>query len=160
MASEDFAAKTLGKVNATVILLGRDYDLQFGTMKNLCSDVILGLPFLQRHSEVSFLLGGSEAPLQITSKRVKAQNCLNVAAANISAPPLFEFLAEDCKPVVTKSRLYSKEDRQFISSEIKRLLDADIIEPSRSPWRAQVLVVKQGNKKRLVIVQDLFFVTT
>ena len=34
---------------------------------------------------------------------------------------------------------------------MQRLLDADIIEPARSPWRAQVLVVTQGAKKRLVI---------
>ena len=34
---------------------------------------------------------------------------------------------------------------------MQQLLDADIIEPARSPWRAQVLVVKQGEKKRLVI---------
>ena len=46
---------------------------------------------------------------------------------------------------------------------MQRLLDADIIEPARSPWRAQVLVVKQGEKKRLVIdysvtIQDEWFV--
>jgi len=34
---------------------------------------------------------------------------------------------------------------------VQRLLDADIIEPARSPWRAQALVVKQDEKKRLVI---------
>jgi len=31
-----------------------------------------------------------------------------------------------------------------MKSEVQRLLDADIIEPARAPWRAQVLVVKQG----------------
>jgi len=34
---------------------------------------------------------------------------------------------------------------------VKHLLAADIIEPARSPWRAQVLVVHQGSKRRLVI---------
>ena len=34
---------------------------------------------------------------------------------------------------------------------IRRLLHEDIIEPSRLPWRAQVLVGERGKKKRLVI---------
>jgi len=34
---------------------------------------------------------------------------------------------------------------------VKRLLAADIIEPARSPWRAQVLLVTQGTKRRLLI---------
>jgi len=34
---------------------------------------------------------------------------------------------------------------------VQRLLDVDIIEPARSPWMAQVYVVKQGEKNRLVI---------
>ena len=42
-------------------------------------------------------------------------------------------------------------DQKFIAHEIKRMLAADIIEPSQSPWRAQVLVIDQGLKKRLVI---------
>jgi len=67
------------------------------------------------------------------------------------------------KPIAAPSRRYSSEDTKFIKSEVQRLLDADIIEPSRSPWRAQVLVVKQGEKKRLVIdysvtIQDEWFV--
>jgi len=34
---------------------------------------------------------------------------------------------------------------------VQQLLDVDIIEPARSPWRALVHVVKQGEKNRLVI---------
>ena len=60
---------------------------------------------------------------------------------------MFEFLSEDCRPVANQSRMYSKEDQEFIQAEIRHLLDEDIIEP----WRAQVLVVERGKKKRLVI---------
>ena len=34
---------------------------------------------------------------------------------------------------------------------MQRLLGTDIIESARSPWRAPVLVVMQGEKKKLVI---------
>ena len=57
----------------------------------------------------------------------------------------------ECKPVASKSRRYSRDDSEFIQSEVKRLLAADFIEPARSPWRAQVLVATQGTKRRLVI---------
>ena len=33
----------------------------------------------------------------------------------------------------------------------QNLVDKGIIEPSNSPWRAQVLVVNNGGKKRMVI---------
>jgi len=33
------------------------------------------------------------------------------------------------------------EDRQFIDSDMKQLLSEGIIEPSNSPWRAQVVVI-------------------
>ena len=75
---------------------------------------------------------------------------LSVAAAKLEAPRLFEFLSPDAKPVACKSRRYN-QDQMFIEAEVGRLLAADVIEPSRSPWRAQVLVVKQKEKKRLVI---------
>jgi len=57
----------------------------------------------------------------------------------------------ECKAVACKSRRYSRDDSEFIQSEVKRLLAADITEPARSPWRAQVLIVTQGTKRRLVI---------
>ena len=49
---------------------------------------------------------------------------------------------------------YSNEDKQFIATEIERLLSLEKIEPSNSPWRAQVVVAKDLNghrKKRLCI---------
>jgi len=69
----------------------------------------------------------------------------------LEPPRLFEFLLPDCKPIAAPSRRYNSEDKIFIKSEVQRLLGADIIEPARSPWRAQVFVVKQGEKKRLFI---------
>ena len=57
-----------------------------------------------------------------------------------------------CRPIATKSRKYSAEDKNFIDHEIDKLLKEDIIEASTSPWRAQVVVAKPENhKKRLVI---------
>ena len=93
-------------------------------------------------------LGGPEPPLKIPEQKHYA----NVVAAKVTAPPLFEYLSDDCKPIATRSRQQcNRDDQSFISSEIKRMLEADIIERSRSLWRAQILVVKQGDKKRLVI---------
>ncbi|CAG2212498.1 unnamed protein product [Mytilus edulis] len=47
---------------------------------------------------------------------------------------------------------YSAVDRVFIDKETTRLLTEGIIEPSMSPWRAQVLVTSnERHKKRLVI---------
>ena len=61
-------------------------------------------------------------------------------------------MAIDCKPIATKSRHYSAEDRIFILQEIEKLLQEGIIEPAVSPSRAQVLVTKsERHKKRMVI---------
>ena len=55
-------------------------------------------------------------------------------------------------PVATKSRRFSEEDRAFIQAETQKLLAEGIIEPSTSPWRAQVVVtVNDRHKKRMVI---------
>ena len=51
-----------------------------------------------------------------------------------------------------KSRKYSKFDQQFINSETPKLLANGIIEPSQSPWRAQV---KDGDSKRRMLIDYL-----
>ena len=72
--------------------------------------------------------------------------------ALVESPPLFGNLTPDCHPIATRSRHYSQDDKRFIRSEIEKLLSEGIIEESNSPWRAQVLVTKNENhKKRLVI---------
>ena len=70
---------------------------------------------------------------------------------DVTPPPLFRHLLEECKPIVSKSRKYSREN-QFIKNETNRLLAEGIIEPSDSSWRAQVVVTRsERHKKRLVV---------
>jgi len=93
-------------------------------------------------------MNGPEEALTIAP--LKPQQ-LSVAAARLDPPRLYEFLLPECTPIASRSRKYTPEDAKFIASEVQRLLAADIIEPARSPCRAQVLVVHQGPKKTLVI---------
>lgn len=53
------------------------------------------------------------------------------------------------RPIRAATRRYSVQDKQFIHSEVKRLTDEGRIQPSRSAWRSQVLVVRdrEGNRK-------------
>ena len=64
----------------------------------------------------------------------------------------FANLTENCHPIVSKSRRYSRDDLKFIDGEVERLLKEGIIEPSNSLWRARVVVTKDdSHKKRLAI---------
>ena len=56
---------------------------------------------------------------------------------------LFQYLCNDCQLIATKEQHYSWQDKSFISSEIKRLLADDLIKPSNSRWRSQLLAVTQ-----------------
>ena len=73
-------------------------------------------------------------------------------------PQLFEHLASECKPIITKSCKHSLADEKFIAETIKNNLKEGIIEPSSSPWHAQVLVMTGDNHKNecaLIIVRPL-----
>lgn len=63
-------------------------------MDNPCNEIILGTPFLERHSSVELIYGGSDSPLKIC-----ALTCMNV-----SPPRPFRNLSLDCSPVTTRSR--------------------------------------------------------
>ena len=91
-------------------------------MKNLCSDVIIGLDILGGYSSVTMQFGGAKEPLVLCAAHV------------IDPPILFGDISPDCKPIAVKSRRYSEKDKQFIKQEVKKLHDKDAIEESRSPY--------------------------
>ena len=143
MASTSLSSNTLGSCKVTLHLNGRIYqDVQLFILPQLCADIILGQDFQQQHDSVTLNYGGSLPPLIVCG----------LTTLRVSPPELFGNLTADCHPIASKSRRYSFEDRKFIEKETKRLLHEGIIEPSTSPWRAQVVVTKDENhKKRLAI---------
>ena len=77
-----------------------------------------------------------------------------MSTATIDNISLFTNLLPVCKPIATKSGRFSFDDEAFIQGEIDCLLLGGIIEPSTSPWRAQIVVVKNGTqsvKQRLCV---------
>ena len=71
---------------------------------------------------------------------------------NIDPPEPFANLTAHCHPTASKSRRYIQEDSAFIDEEVKRLLKEGIVEPSLSPWRAQVVVTKDENHKKSLAI--------
>ena len=132
-----------GTCTANLTYQGREYaGYRLSVLPGLCADLILGLDFQSQHSSVTFHYGGSEPPLAICG----------FSTLNIDPPEPFANLAANCHPIALKSRRYSREDSAFIDEEVKRLLKEGIIEPSLSPWHAQVVVTKDENhRKRLAI---------
>ena len=82
-----------------------------------------------------------------------------LTAASADVPSLFSNLSPKCKPIAVKSRRFNNNDQKFIDEEIHRLHSEGIIRPSVSPWRAQVVVVKNAetNKRRMCIRVLTFF---
>ena len=143
MATSSLSTRTEGSCSVTIKYQGHTYkDFHLSVMPGLCSDLILGLDFQSQHDSVTFKYGGTKPPLSVCG----------FTTLNIEPPSPFENLTADCHPIATKSRRYSKDDLTFIGNEVEGLLKEGIIEPSQSPWRAQVVVTKDENhKKRLAI---------
>ena len=98
---------------------------------------------MHRLESVNIRFGGTEAPLNLNALK---------ALKTPHPPQLFQCLTKDCHPIVTKSRRHSTSDNRFIAMETKCLLSEGIIERSKSPWRAQVLITTNENhKKRMCI---------
>ena len=118
-------------------------DVKLHVLKDLLTDVIVGQNILRLYDHVRFNFGGPRPLLSI--------NALKCIKTNVVLR-LFEHLASDCKPTITKSRKHFLANKKFIAETIKNDLKKGIIKPSSSPWRAQVLVVTGDNhKKRMCI---------
>ena len=129
---------------STICLENRNYaETKLVLLDNLITDVILGREFLEQHQQLCIHFGGSNPVLTIG-----ALKCLR---SNI-VPRLFEHLASNYKPIATKSRKHSTANEKFIADTIRTQLRDGIIEPSTSPWRAQVLVTSgENHRKRMCI---------
>ena len=137
MAVTASSSHSEGYCIVSIKLQNRTYpNVKMMVLNNLFVDVILG----QQHEHVRINFEGTEPPLHLG-----ALKCIKTDLT----PRLFENLDANCKPIVTKSRRHSKKiNEQFIFETIQCDLVNGIIEPSTSPWRAQVLVTSGENHRK------------
>ena len=139
MVTKDLEAQINGYCVTTIIVNKQTYPrIKMHFFPNLCADVILGQNWQALHKSVIFKYGGSKPEVKV----------YNLMALNVSPPPLFSYLSPNIKPIASKSRIYSEEDKAFIKEETDRLLREGIIKHSNSPWRAQVVVTKNYRQKK------------
>lgn len=113
-------------------------------LEELCCEVLLGQDFQRKHTSMTIVYEGSMPALKIHN--VTAPHCA-LSSAKVSEPSLFPNVTPNHKPIATKSRRFSNDDKQFIREKVSELLSEGIIEESSSPWRAQVVVVKDETKR-------------
>jgi len=102
---------------------------------------------MNQHQEVVLKLGGPRKGLVVDTK----SHCA-VAASSVDTPRFFHNLDTNCRLNATASHKFKQEDKLFIRDEVSKLLNDNIIEPSYSPSRPHVLVVRDGrHKPRMVI---------
>ena len=137
------SAKSVGYIIADIKFKGHVYRKhKITVLPNLVAELVLGTDIMQLHESVQMEFGGKRPPLVLSSLK----------PIRVTAPTLFANLTKDCRPIAEKGRKYSTKDQIFIQSEVKKLLDDGIIEPSRSPWRAQLLVHRSENHKTRMCV--------
>ena len=150
MALTTINTSITGCCTITLMLGDNVYNgIHLSVLKDLCSDIILGHNFQKQHKSLTIDMGGTKPDLVISNTSPCA-----LSTATIDNISLFTNLLPECKPIATKSRRFSFDDEDFIQGEIDRLLSDGIIEPSTSPWRAQIVAVKNGTqsaKKRLCV---------
>ena len=148
MASTSHSAEVKGPVLVNFKVFNNNYPkFKLGIMEELCADVILGIDFMKLHSEIEFKMHSTQEGISVNSPL----NPFNVMAAKIKPPRIFRSIFPDCVPVATKCRRYSESDKKFIKEEISRLKEG-IIEPSHSSMRSQVLITKDENRKKCMVI--------
>ena len=127
MATSLLSTKTEGSCSVTIKYQGQTY-------QDLHLSVIPGLNFQSQYDNVNFKYNGTKPP-----------SVSSLTTLNIEPKSPFKNLTAECHPIATKSPQQKKDDLTFISNEVEQLLKEGIIEPSQSPWRSQVVVMKDEN---------------
>ena len=100
-------------VNLLLCLNGHSYiAIRLGVLKNLYSNVILGLYFLRQHQKITFKYG--EPLPEITVDNNIHQFC-TLNAAEMEEPSLFPDILPSHKPIAVKSRHFNQEDQSFMN---------------------------------------------
>ena len=150
MATTDLHCSVMGSCITNLSIGNKTYNqVKLKVLENLCSDLLLGSDFQQMHEKVIFRYDGSKVELV---PKPDAGICSTVAS-RVKPVSLFSNLLPGCYPIATKSRKHNTFDYSFIEKEVERLRNDDIIRPSNSPWRAQVLVIRneETQKPRMCI---------
>ena len=150
LADENQKAQIVGEVIVNLKLNNNTNNgIVVEVIDGLFIDFIVGKDILRKHNKVVFKFNGPQKGLIIGAVGVDSDSFPEM---KVPPPPLFKHLSENIKPIATKSRRFAAADFKFIKEETKRLLKEKIIEPSVTPWRAQVLTTTNGDhKKRMVI---------
>jgi len=140
--ADETVLKVEGKCQVELEWEERYYTVEVLVVTSLIAPIVFGIDLLQQHKAITIDFDGPREPIYV---------CL--ALKEICCPQLDLIPGVDVStipPITTPSRR-NYQDRDFIKAEIGRMLKEDIIQESRSPWRAQSFVAKKGEKKRLVI---------
>ena len=117
--------------------------MELTVVKELVSDIIIGMDILARHKVVELNTGGDLPKISFM--------CAAFPKMNVKPPEIFSTgFKNDVHPISTKARFVKPKDWEFLQMEIKCLLDDGIIEKSTSLWRAQAFVAHDC-KLRMVI---------
>ena len=117
-------------------------DFRVSVPRNPCTDIVVGHDFFYLHECLEMKFNGNQTPLKVC----------NSAVTSVPSADLFTNLSSDCKPIAVKSRHFNHSQSKFIHQEVQKLLKDNVIEPSKSHWRAQVLVAGGGYSKMRLIV--------
>ena len=118
MASGTLNAPILGQMSGNLEIQRRNYfNVTLGVVPDLCSDIVLGQFFINKHKEITFKLNRTQEGLVIQN----SVRC-GVATSNIKSPRLFNNLDPNVKPIATKSRRFNESDQSFIKEEVTQLL--------------------------------------
>ena len=117
--------------------------------EQLCDPAIMGTNVFSKFKSVTINYGGSNPKITIACQKV-ATDSLHFGFIDVE-PFAIIVLEPNATPIRCPSRIRSREDNEFIRKEVTKLLTQGIIEPSSSPWRSQVVVAKNKDKKRMCI---------
>jgi len=117
-------------------------------------EAVLGIPALSQFRSVNFKFSGVLPALNVGSlSTVEGFAEIFDKSSTISTDLEISLgVTDNAKAVRCPSRKRSPDDEKFIREEVSKLAKENIIVPSKSSWRSQVVVAKQANgKKRLCV---------